>query len=218
MVPDPRARVRLPLPLPLVLHATTLMSATITTSRFTLILRRYSGRYAFARVTRGDYHFKVTIGESDVSEEKQSGEGGTRTGRILSPQEIDEFLKKGFWGVLATSVSDEPYGVPIIYGYDDDGTFYIANGPGKKIRNMETNPNVTLTVVDVEDYGKRWTSVIVYGKAEILSEIGEKMHAFNTLRKQIPRAAVRVRDASRIAMAKVVRIVPTTMTGKATGY
>jgi uncharacterized protein len=145
-------------------------------------------------------------------------ESGRRTGKVLSREEIDDFLKKGYWGVLATSVNDEPYGVPIIYAYDEDGTFYIANGPGKKIQNMETNPNVTLTVVEVEDYGKRWTSIIVYGKAEVLTELGEKMHAFNALRKQIPRPAVSVRDAARVAMAKVVRIVPTQMTGKATGY
>lgn len=147
-----------------------------------------------------------------------SEEAGTRSAQILTPQEIDEFLKKGFWGVLATSVNDEPYGVPIIYAYDDNGTFYIANGPGKKIQNIEANPNVTLTVVELEDYGRCWKSVIVYGKAEVLTELGEKMHAFNALRKQIPRPAARLRDAARIAMAKVVRIVPTTMTGKATGY
>ena len=145
-------------------------------------------------------------------------DAGRRTSTVLSKEEIDEFLRNGFWGVLATSVDGEPYGVPIIYAYDEDGTFYIANGPGKKIQNMEANPNVTLTIVELEDYGRRWKSVIVYGKAEILTELGEKMHAFNALRKQIPRPAVSVRDAARVAMAKVVRIVPTLMTGKATGY
>jgi uncharacterized protein len=145
-------------------------------------------------------------------------DAGKRTGRMLSAEEIDEFLRKGFWGVLATSVNDEPYGVPIIYAYGDDKNIYIANGPGKKIQNMETNPNVTLTVVELEDYGRRWKSVIIYGKVEILTELGDKMHAFNALRKQIPRPAVSVRDAARIAMAKVVRIVPTLITGKATGY
>lgn len=153
-----------------------------------------------------------------MTEPTHTEDAGTRTGRVLTRTEIDEFLKRGFWGVLATSVNDEPYGVPIIYAYDDDGTFYIANGPGKKIQNIEANPTVTLTVVELEDYGRCWKSVIVYGKAEVLTELGEKMHAFNALRKQIPRPAARLRDAARIAMAKVVRIVPTTMTGKATGY
>lgn len=142
---------------------------------------------------------------------------GRGSGHVLTQEEIDEFLKQGFWGVLATSVDDMPYGVPIIYAYDEDGTFYIANGPGKKIQNVEKNPNVTLTIVDLEDYGRKWRSVIVYGRAEIVEDLGQKLHAFNALRKQIPRPPARVRDAAKLAMAKVIRIVPTQITGKAIG-
>lgn len=149
---------------------------------------------------------------------EEGAEAGRGTGRALTKQEIDEFLKHGFWGVLATSLNDEPYGVPIIYAYDDDGVFYIANGPGKKIQIVEQNPNVTITVVELEDYGRRWKSVIVYGKVEIVHELGEKLHAFNALRKQIPRPSVRLKDATKLAMAKVIRIVPTEITGKAIGY
>lgn len=145
-------------------------------------------------------------------------EGGTPgRSRSLEHAEIAAFLKRGFWGVLATAVGDEPYGVPVIYGYDDDGSFYIANGPGKKIESLKSNPNVTLTVVDVEDYGRRWESVIVYGKVEIVEEIGAKLHALNVLRKQIPRPSLRVTDVARAARATIVRIVPTQVTGKAAG-
>ncbi|HUP90231.1 MAG TPA: pyridoxamine 5'-phosphate oxidase family protein [Longimicrobiales bacterium] len=147
-----------------------------------------------------------------------NNEGGSRTPRALAKDEIDEFLKKGFWAVLATSLNDEPYGVPVIYAYDDDGCFYIANGPGKKIQMLEKNPSVTLTVVEVEDYGKKWKSVIVYGRVEVLSELGDKLHAFNALRKQVPRPSARVRDAAKLAMAKVVRITPTEITGKSIGF
>jgi nitroimidazol reductase NimA-like FMN-containing flavoprotein (pyridoxamine 5'-phosphate oxidase superfamily) len=148
----------------------------------------------------------------------QGAEVGRGTGRALSKQEIDEFLRQGFWGVLATSLNDVPYGVPIIYAYDDEGVFYVANGPGKKIQIVEQNPNVTITVVELEDYGRRWKSVIVYGKVEIVHELAEKLHAFNALRRQIPRPSVRLKDAARLAMAKVIRIVPTEITGKAIGY
>jgi uncharacterized protein len=155
--------------------------------------------------------------DKETTESAAAEGGGRRTGRELSPEEIDELLKRGFWGVLATSVNDEPYGVPIIYAYDD-GAIYIANGPGKKINNLEANPNVTLTVVELEDYGRLWRSVIVYGKVELLQDLGDKLHAFNALRKQIPRPAARLRDAAKLAAAKVVRIVPTQVTGRATGY
>jgi nitroimidazol reductase NimA-like FMN-containing flavoprotein (pyridoxamine 5'-phosphate oxidase superfamily) len=153
-----------------------------------------------------------------LTQPRHAEDAGSRTGRALTNEEIDAFLKQGFWGVLATSLNDEPYGVPIIYAYDDDGMFYIANGPGKKIQIVEQNPNVTLTIVELEDYGRRWRSVIVYGKVELVEELGEKLHAFNALRKQIPRPAARLRDAAKLAMAKVIRIVPTEVTGKAIGY
>ena len=153
-----------------------------------------------------------------MSDTEHAEDAGSRRPRNLAKAEIDEFLRKGFWGVLATSVKDAPYGVPIIYAYDEDGTFYIANGPGKKIQNIETNPNVTLTVVELEDYGRKWRSVIVHGKAEMVQTLDEKLHAFNALRKQVPRPAARVRDAARLAMAKVIRIVPAEITGKSIGY
>jgi nitroimidazol reductase NimA-like FMN-containing flavoprotein (pyridoxamine 5'-phosphate oxidase superfamily) len=145
-------------------------------------------------------------------------EAGRRAGRQLERAEIDAVLRAGFWGVLALSVADEPYGVPIIYAYDDDGTFYIANGPGKKFEMMRQNPNVTLTVVELEDYGRKWRSVIVYGRVEVVDKLPEKLHAFNALRKQIPRPAVRLTDAAKLASANVIRIVPTRITGKAVGH
>ena len=158
-------------------------------------------------------------GVTRLSETKEHAEdAGRRTGRRLDRQEIEDFLRRGFWGVLALSVGDEPYGVPIIYAYDDDGTFYIANGPGKKIEMMQQNPNVTLTVVELEDYGRKWRSVIAYGRVELVGTIPEKLHAFNALRKQIPRPATRLSDAAKLAAAKVIRLVPTEMTGKAIGY
>jgi nitroimidazol reductase NimA-like FMN-containing flavoprotein (pyridoxamine 5'-phosphate oxidase superfamily) len=141
-----------------------------------------------------------------------------RSARKLEQHEIDEFLRRSFWGVLAMSLHDEPYGVPIIYAYDDEGVFYIANGPGRKIETLEQNPNVTLTVVELEDYGKKWRSVIAYGRIEMVESLTEKLHAFNTLRKQIPSHNPRLSDAAKLAAAKVVRLVPTEITGKAIGY
>ena len=154
-----------------------------------------------------------------MSEPNQNEEtGGRRSSRPLQRSEIDAFLKSGFWGVLALSNDDEPYGVPIIYAYDDDGTFYIANGPGKKIEMMLKNPRVTLTIVEVEDFGRKWRSVIAYGNVELVEGMTEKLHALNALRKQIPRPAARLSDAARIAAAKIIRLVPSQITGKAIGY
>ena len=144
---------------------------------------------------------------------------GRRSARDLSAVEIKQFLRQSYWAVLAVSVNDEPYGVPVIYGYDEDGNIYIANGPGKKINMIEQNPHVTMTVVEVAEAGKRWRSVIVRGDVEVVQDLNQKMHAFNTLRKQMPDSFTpRLRDAAKLAMAKVIRIIPTEITGRAIGF
>jgi nitroimidazol reductase NimA-like FMN-containing flavoprotein (pyridoxamine 5'-phosphate oxidase superfamily) len=147
-------------------------------------------------------------------------ESARRTARVLSDAEVKDFVKAGYWAVLALAVDDEPYGVPIIYGYDEsDNTFYIANGPGKKIEMALANRRCTLTIVEVEEFGKRWRSVIVKGNIELIDELPAKLHAFNTLRKQMPESFTpRMRDAAKLAMAKVIRIIPVEVTGKAIGY
>ena len=142
-----------------------------------------------------------------------------RNVRQLAEAETIEFIKNGYWGVMALAQQDEPYGVPIIYGYDaQDGSFYIANGPGRKIEMALANPRCTLTVVEVDEYGKRWRSVIVRGRLELVEDMSAKLHAFNILRKQMPRGSTpSVRDAARLAKAKVIRVVPDEIPGRAIG-
>jgi nitroimidazol reductase NimA-like FMN-containing flavoprotein (pyridoxamine 5'-phosphate oxidase superfamily) len=153
-----------------------------------------------------------------LADAEHAEDAGRRSSRALDASEIEAFLRQSFWAVLALSVDDEPYGVPIIYGYDDDGSFYIANGPGKKLEMMQQNPHVTLTIVELEDYGRKWRSVIVYGRVQMVEGLPEKLHALNTLRKQIPRPAARLSDAAKVAAAKIIRIIPVRMTGKAIGF
>ncbi len=143
--------------------------------------------------------------------------GGARSGQAMSAAQIEAFVKTHFWGVLATSFNDRPYAVPIIYGYDD-GTFFIANGPGRKIETIQRNAHICLTIIDLEEYGKRWRSVVALGRAEMVEGITEKLSALNVLRKQLPRAPLRASDAARAAQAKVIRFTPVEITGRQIGY
>ena len=142
--------------------------------------------------------------------------GGSRTARQLSRAEIEEILKRNCWGVLAMVADDTPYSVPIIYGYNGED-FVFANGPGRKADVLAQNPRVNLVVTEVEEHGKRWRSVVVKGTIEWIDDLGGKLSAFNTLRKQIPFSAERVRDAAKLAGAKVARIVPSEITGRSAG-
>ena len=142
--------------------------------------------------------------------------GGSRTAKQLSRAEIEDILKRNCWGVLAMVDDGTPYSVPIIYGYNGDD-FVFANGPGKKLDVLLQNPRVNLVVTEVEESGKRWRSVVIKGTVEWIEELTGKLSAFNTLRKQVPFSAERVRDAAKLASAKVARIVPQEITGRSAG-
>jgi nitroimidazol reductase NimA-like FMN-containing flavoprotein (pyridoxamine 5'-phosphate oxidase superfamily) len=142
--------------------------------------------------------------------------GGSRTARQLNQSEIEEILARNCWGVLAMVEDGVPYAVQIIYGYDGNN-FVFANGPGRKAEVLAKNPRVSLVVTEVEEQGKRWRSVIIKGTIEWIEDLGGKMSAFNTLRKQVPFTAQRVRDAAKLASAKVARLVPSEITGRTAG-
>jgi nitroimidazol reductase NimA-like FMN-containing flavoprotein (pyridoxamine 5'-phosphate oxidase superfamily) len=139
-----------------------------------------------------------------------------RTVRELERSEIEALLQRNSWGVLALSENDSPYAVPVIYGYDGSD-FVFANAPGRKAEIIDANPQVCLVITEVEEAGKRWRSVVVHGRVEWIEELTGKLSAFNTLRKQVPTSTPRVRDAAGLATARVARIVPTQITGRAAG-
>jgi nitroimidazol reductase NimA-like FMN-containing flavoprotein (pyridoxamine 5'-phosphate oxidase superfamily) len=151
-----------------------------------------------------------------VSTVNQGQHGGSRTANVLSRAEVDEILGRNCWGVLAMVDGAAPYAVQVIYGYNGQD-FVFANGPGHKFDVLQQNPRVTLVITEVENYGKRWRSVIVQGAVEWIDDLGGKISAFNTLRKQIPFSGQRVRDVTKLASAKVARLVPSEITGRTAG-
>lgn len=154
-------------------------------------------------------------GETPAEREAVRG-GGRRVPRALDRAEIEEILQATSWGVIATAVDDEPYAVPIVFGWDGEA-FYVINGPGRKIRNIEANPRVCLTIAEVEGKGQRWRSVVVRGTVEFVG-IGGMLHAAEVVRKQLGEYRPSVREAAALAKAKIIRIVPEEITGRTVGY
>jgi len=134
--------------------------------------------------------------------------------RDLDREEIERFLEEHSWGVLGTSMDDVPYAVPVIYGYDGED-FYVIMVEGKKTGVLEGNPRVSLTVVDVEEPGMVWRSVIIDGRVEWVTDVRGWLHAMITLRKQRGNnAGASLKEAKRLARARVARIVPAAITGR----
>lgn len=134
--------------------------------------------------------------------------------RELEPAEVEAVLERNWWGTLATAVDGQPYGVPIVYGYDGEH-FYVASAAGRKVAAVEANPSVTLTVAEVEPDASGWSSVIVFGRVEFVRDPGGYLKALKALRRQRGYAGtVGPKDALRLARARVMRIAPTEITGR----
>ncbi|WP_254767922.1 pyridoxamine 5'-phosphate oxidase family protein [Salinilacihabitans rarus] len=86
----------------------------------------------------------------------------------MTDSEIDALLSRHETGVLALARSDEPYAIPISYGYDpDDRTFYmrlVSTPESEKRRFLASSPAVRLVVYETGE--EVYRSVVATGDLE----------------------------------------------------
>ncbi|OYR41120.1 hypothetical protein DJ82_06330 [Halorubrum sp. Ib24] len=87
-------------------------------------------------------------------------------GTEMDDAAIDDLLTEAGVGVLSTSADGVPYGVPLSFGYDGDGTLYFVFLGGTSELRKETyaaqSDVASFAVVDVAPDGS-WRSVIAAG-------------------------------------------------------
>ena len=119
-----------------------------------------------------------------------------RERQVTDPEQIIRILDTAKVLNLGLSVNDEPYVVPMNYGYRmEDGklTLYLHSAvKGKKLDMIRANPKVFFTVdCDLQpfegrvacQYGLSYSSVAGRGKARIVEDVEEKMEAMSVLMK-----------------------------------
>jgi nitroimidazol reductase NimA-like FMN-containing flavoprotein (pyridoxamine 5'-phosphate oxidase superfamily) len=88
----------------------------------------------------------------------------------MSASQIDDFLSDTETGVLSLAMDNEPYSIPISYGYDATSqTFYfrLVSAPGSEKRTfLSSAPNCRLVVYDEDSDGTEYRSVIATGTLE----------------------------------------------------
>lgn len=86
----------------------------------------------------------------------------------MTPTEIDEVLARHETGVLSLARNDEPYAIPISYGYDPDHRrFYmrlVSTPKSRKREFLSSSPSVRLVVYEEDD--QIYRSVIADGSLE----------------------------------------------------
>lgn len=119
-----------------------------------------------------------------------------REREVTDPGEILEILDKSKVVHIAMVDGDEPYLVPMNYGYTmEDGklTLYVHGAvKGRKIDVLRVNPKVFFSMeCDVESfegpvacrYGTTYASLMGAGKAEILEDVEQKKAGLSILMK-----------------------------------
>ncbi len=122
---------------------------------------------------------------------------------------------------------DRMYIVPMNFGYeykDDELTLYFhGSKDGRKVDAIEKDPNVCFEmdcahelVTDeiVCKYGYLYKSVFGEGKAEIISDIGEKKKALGLIMKHLTGKDFEIKDAMATSIA-ITRLKVSSLTGKA---
>ncbi len=110
-----------------------------------------------------------------------------RKDRVLSQEESLNLLNNSDMGVLSTVSEDgQCYGVPVNYAVSENAIYIHGLVNGFKSDNIEFNNNVSFTVIGEhqvipERFTTLYESVIVFGKATIVSSDDEKLKALNAL-------------------------------------
>ena len=115
---------------------------------------------------------------------------------VTDPEQIRHILDSGKVLHLGLSVNDEPYVVPMNYGYAwEDGKLVVylhSAVRGKKLEMVQTNPKVFFSI-DCDrmpfegrvpcQYGMVYSSIMGRGVASIVEDVEEKKRAMSLLMK-----------------------------------
>ncbi len=87
-----------------------------------------------------------------------------------------QLLGDNYIGHLSYIAGEWPYSVPITYYYNQAKNYIISySAEGHKVRAMRKNPNVSLTVNEIQSVNE-WRSIQIHGQFEELRAIDAKYH------------------------------------------
>jgi nitroimidazol reductase NimA-like FMN-containing flavoprotein (pyridoxamine 5'-phosphate oxidase superfamily) len=105
---------------------------------------------------------------------------------------IKTYLKSAPFGMLATEYEGQPFIKPTLFVYDEDENAIYIHGAlvGRMRTNLENNPRVSFCVAEMGrllpadtamEVGVEYTSVVVFGVAEVLTDAEQARHGLQLL-------------------------------------
>ncbi|MCD6299852.1 MAG: pyridoxamine 5'-phosphate oxidase family protein [Dehalococcoidales bacterium] len=145
---------------------------------------------------------------------------------ITDIDDIEEIIKKAICCRIGLVDNDEPYIVPVSFGYERNALYFHGASEGRKIELIKKNNKVCfeidtdVAVVKAEkpcQWTMRYRSVIGVGKARILENAEEKARALRLIMGHYAEGDFSF-PKSELDSVLVVRIDIENITGKKSGY
>ena len=150
--------------------------------------------------------------------------GMRRKRQELSEAETIAMLQSCTSGVLAVQGDDDyPYAVPLSFAYEDGKLFLHSAKAGHKIDAIEHHEKASFCVIAADDvvqstFTTHFRSAVVFGRARVVVEDGEKRHALECLARKYSPDYLEAADAEIDGSWKrvcVIELAIERMTGKA---
>ncbi len=145
----------------------------------------------------------------------------------LNENQIDHLLRNTQIGCIATINPDgTPYVTPIHYVYEDEKVYFHGLPKGQKIDNLKANPNISLTVYEMDsllldlnekpcDTNTKYQSVILSGAAYVVEDLQHKRKVLNAIvQKYTPQLSGKELPDNMVKGTAVIEIKPQEITGK----
>ena len=145
---------------------------------------------------------------------------------IIDINEIEGIIKRALCCRIGLTANDEPYVVPVCFGYEENTLYFHGALTGWKVELIKKNNRVCFEMdTDVEvvkaeepcDWGMKYRSVIGTGRACILENDEEKSHGLNVIMRQYAKENFSF-PKSKLDAVLVVRVDIDSITGKQLGY
>ncbi|HKK83244.1 MAG TPA: pyridoxamine 5'-phosphate oxidase family protein [Atribacterota bacterium] len=145
---------------------------------------------------------------------------------ITNIKEINEIIMEADFCNVAMSKNNAPYLVPMNYGFHEPYIYLHSANEGLKIDILRRNPQVCIGIVghvklekssDVCKTGMKYNSVIIFGKAEFLTNKDEKSKALTHIVQHYEQDVLRdklIFDESELNRVTVLKVRIEKITGK----
>jgi len=135
---------------------------------------------------------------------------------------VEEILERAKVCRLALSDHNQPYIVPLCFGFQDDRLYFHSAPEGKKIDILKANPSVCFEVdVDFQvlqadvpcKSSSRYRSVIGFGSARLLEDADDKRRALDAIMRHYAEGPFEY-SGGEVEKVAVIEVEVESLTGK----